>query len=434
MTTPWRRLAATCLAGIFEIMLFFPIVLFGYVKYVQDDLNLATLLLVLVVGYCVGHVVNVLTKFRHPFPRILLALIIGGGMCLAGFGLTGSGIASTVLLAGVIYRGGRMLGKSLTTKLNAQDYMAGLFMYFIGSLFNSSTLHIMHGYSTFFLVVGLLTLISVLFLTNSGIVARETLSGEGNAAVEPAVRRNNMRIVGVAIALIAIVGLTYQLQAPIARAGRALLAFLKRLLAYDGKPGQLTPVKEPPQIKSELTEHSRELPAWVDVLPYIIGGVIFAILLFLLARRINRLPGWFAQLRSRFARLFARDKGTYASGYVDRVEKLAKSQKTGSKWANRFRSREGRVKWKDLKDNEARVRYLYRDWITGAINRGFRHQSHQTPREIHAGMRESKLDGLTPELSETLVNHYQTVRYGNGRMTDEQVKALADRLNETKSR
>lgn len=434
MTAMLRRLSGRLfLASLLELMLFFPIVLGAFVLKPPGSAPLVLVALLLLVVYWIGHGINALLKFRHPFPKFLLALLVAAAAGIPLLGLAPGSIIATALAVFAVYRGSRLPGMPLAVRLTTQDYIVGVFLYFVGSIVQSFN-DAFDAYRLLYLFMGLATLFAALYLTNRGMVSRETLSGAEKPMVEPSVRRNNRLFVGVAIAFTVLIALSYQLQALLGEAGSRLKAWLSQLFSGSGgqqEPPQPQDVQPPPDFPPPDGK-TKTLPAWVDYIMYGIVIAIALVLLYLLLRRVNRLPGWLNGLRQRFLKLFDRDKGGLARGYVDEVERINKSERSLRK---RFgRNKEERLKWRDLTDNESRIRYLYRRWIGNAVKKGFAHRAHMTPREIQRGLlgNEQARDALPPAAAETLVEQYQRVRYGGGKLSDEELRSIAAQLGQPK--
>ncbi|NBD23426.1 DUF4129 domain-containing protein [Paenibacillus glycinis] len=431
MTAMLRRLSGRLfLASLLELMLFFPVMLGAFVLKPPGSAPLVLVALLLLVAYWIGYGINALFKFRHPFPKILLALLVAAAAGIPVLGLAPGSIIATALVLCAAYRGSRLPGMPLAVRLTTQDYIVGVFLYFVGSIVQSFN-DTFDEYRLLYLFAGLATLFAALYLTNRGMVSRETLSGAEKPMVEPSVRRNNRLFVGVAIGVTVLIALSYQLQALLGEAGNRLKAWLSKLFSGSGDqpPPQTQDVQPPPDFLPPDGK-TKTLPAWVDYIMYGIVIAIALVLLYLILRRVNRLPGWLNGLRLRFLKLFDRDKGDLARGYVDEVERINKSERSFRKMFGR--NKEERLKWKDLTDNESRIRYLYRRWIGNAVKKGFAHRPHMTPREIQRELMGNgqAREALPSAAAEALVEHYQRVRYGGGKLSDEELRAVAAQLGQ----
>ena len=204
-----------------------------------------------------------------------------------------------------------------------------MFLYFVGShrqSFNDA----FDAYRLLYLFMGLATLFAALYLTNRGMVSRETLSGAEKPMVEPSVRRNNRLFVGVAIGVYRADRVVLSAAGAAGRGGEQVRSLAVRL--FSGSGGQ----QEPPPAAGRSAAarfpppdgKTKTLPAWVD---YIMYGIVIAIrpgaAVSAVAAR-QPAAGLAERLRQRFLKLFDRDKGGSARGYVDEVERINKTERS----------------------------------------------------------------------------------------------------------
>ncbi|WP_219837470.1 DUF4129 domain-containing protein [Paenibacillus sp. R14(2021)] len=418
--------------SLLELMLFFPIVLFLYVQLPLGTLTLTETAGLLLAAYMAGCIVNTLLKFKHPFPKTLLGVLLSVGFFLPAFGVTYASIGMMLLALIAVYRGSRLPVTHAAFRLNTQEYILGVFIYFVVSV-----LHAIHpffqGYEWIYSAAGMLTLVMTLYLTNRSMVSRETLSGSERPVVEPSVRRNNRIFVGAVIAVVVLIALTYQLQAVFGAALHAVSSWLTALFSgTDAQPQQVLPDQpvQPPHPPLPLGE-AKTMAPWVNYLLFGVVSLIAAAGLWLLLLNVGKFSEWLREMRQRFLGLFNREKGSFASGYVDQIERIQKAGNAPRKW--RGRAGGERLRWKDLQDNESRVRYLYRRWLGQAVKKGFAHQAHLTPQEIAVQLGQRSLDGsISRSSADALLASYQGVRYGGERPSDEQLQKLADEVGQKK--
>ncbi len=134
---------------------------------------------------------NLIFKFRHSFPLLLIAFILGGGFSWLVKGVSAEAFLSAILLTFCLFRGEQMAVTTLTNRLQARHYTFGLFAYFLVSLFLSLKPGYGSPYLPYFTVAGLIVLVLTLFQLNRGNVNQESLSGNDKPIVEPAVRQHN---------------------------------------------------------------------------------------------------------------------------------------------------------------------------------------------------------------------------------------------------
>ncbi|REE80111.1 uncharacterized protein DUF4129 [Paenibacillus taihuensis] len=418
--------------ALIELLLHLPLVLIVYIYRPNFGVSLAEMLLLLLGTYIIGWGVNSLIRFVRAFPRMLVAAVIGGVAGILLYGVHFDGIYSAVLLAAAAFRGGRYVITPALLRLIPRDFVLGLMYYFFCSVVFSFKPEF-DTYRTLMLICGLFTLVVTLFQTNKSNVNRETLSGAVKPLVEPTVRRHNRIFVGITAVISVLIVLSYQLQAIFGALGHSIAEMFRNLPKGGNESAPQTGGQEAPAIPPELmNKPAKTMPHWVDIALYVIVGIVVCFLLWLVMRQLKHLPEWLRNLQLKLKDLFSRDKGSSSKGYVDQVERIHKSRKLSELW--RGRSKEPRVRWKDLKDNESRVRYLYRRWIGSGVRKGYTFRPHLTPIEVAAEIQSQGLINADASASSELVQAYQQVRYGSGRISDEQVGRLADSMSRVDGR
>ncbi|SDX78555.1 DUF4129 domain-containing protein [Paenibacillus sp. CF384] len=410
-------------SGLIELLLFMPIYLAVYVWKSQFEMPLPAMMLLLLAGYMVGCGLNLLVKFAHSFGRIVLAAIVAAVSCFFLFGLTVDAIVPFLYVTAALFRGSAYAVTHPLLRHLPRTYVMGTSFYFAGSVvyqFKEG----FDNYHVFYLFAGLLTLGLTLFQTNRSTVSRETLSGEAKPNVDYTVRRHNRYFVGVAAAISVLIVLSYQLQAMFGALGREVKDLLGGLLSGSGKESALPETGAESQQMPEMPPidgASKGLPLWVEIILYGIAAIMVGFVLWLALRKLKELPQWLKLLRSKLAQLFRRDAARTTSGYVDEVERIRSTGNRFTSWRNR--SKEQKLKWKDLADNEARVRYLYRRWVGSFVKKGYSFRPHLTPNEIGSDL--SKDKGAVE--ANSLLAAYHSVRYGKQPISNELVEELVNR-------
>lgn len=410
--------------GIIELLLLFPVL---FIIYMQSP-NSGALwqwLVLLWAGYPVGFLINRLFKFRHSFLLQVIALILSGWFSCLLRGLSVEALLTAIGLTFCLFRGEQMAVASLSYRLQPRHYTFGLLAYFFVSLFFSLRPDYGSAYRQDYTAAGLIVLVLTLFQLNRGTVNQESLSGNHEPAVEPAVRRHNRYYVAVILVITVILVFTSQIQAVLGSLFKTFRTWLAQLLEGGDK---VTPPPQTPQneMKPDLplpAETAKTMSHWVDYLLYGLFGLIIAALLWFALRKLRFLPGWLRLLREKFAALFQRDKMIAAKGYIDEVRSIRKSDRLGGFW--RSSSKEPRKRWKDLQDNESRIRYLYQQWVGRSIRNGYAFKPHLTPTETFADLRLQlqKRDNIA---GDELVQSYNRVRYGGKAVSDEQLRLLLE--------
>jgi len=220
-------------------------------------------------------------------------------------------------------------------------------------------------------------------------------------------------------AVTVLIVLSYQLQAMASALWEQVRGWLSKLLSSSPEqiqpPANEGPPPQPPQLPQD---GGSRLPDWVD---WLLQGVAIAIVFavaWLLLRRLKRLPQWLRQLQSKIALMFGRQKEPQVKGYVDEVESIRKPS-----LIDRFRrgtGTGGQARWKDLRDNESRLRYLYRWRIGRSVKAGYEFKPHFTPEETGEELRAFGEDPV----SKSFVERYNEVRYGGKKISDKELRQL----------
>jgi hypothetical protein len=160
----------------------------------------------------------------------------------------------------------------------------------------------------------------------------------------------------------------------------------------------------------------------LDILTYIlILAVIFLIIRYFVKnykRIYAALYSWFSSLFSRFQRW-----STTEQGYVDKQESLLKTEAPKRmSFLKRLLQRE--PKWRDMKDNTSRVRFLYTKFVLDHVRKGFQFTPSETSDETIGRIQNSEKDEAGDH--NLLRSAYRQARYGKKPVEDETVSALKD--------
>lgn len=155
--------------------------------------------------------------------------------------------------------------------------------------------------------------------------------------------------------------------------------------------------------------------------------LFFAVILFFIIRYIvknyKRIYNALYNLLSSFFNRFQKWSST-EQGYFDREESLLKTEITKRQSIfKRLFKRE--PKWRDMKDNVSRVRFIYSKFVIDHIRKGLKLRLSDTPSEVveHA----QKYDKEDQNDHTGLKEVYNRVRYGAKPVDDETVRTLKDK-------
>jgi hypothetical protein len=300
-----------------------------------------------------------------------------------------------------------------------RHYMMGAASYFIISLILGRLAAFAH-LRLPLIGFGIAALLLALFALNRSYVNDESMSEDGTPAVERTVRIQNRVMVAVTAAVTVLIVLSYQLQALLGSLWSQIREWLIKL--FSSSPSQERPPASqppPPQTPQLPKDGGSHLPQWVDLLLQGFAILIVLAVVWLLLRKLNRLPQWLRQLSAKIARMFDRENEQKTNGYVDEVESLRKPS-----FIDRFRRDTrigGHARWKELRDNESRLRFLYRRRIGQSVKSGYSFKPHLTPAETGSELRSL---GAGDPLSENFIERYNEVRYGGRKLSDDELQQL----------
>lgn len=156
----------------------------------------------------------------------------------------------------------------------------------------------------------------------------------------------------------------------------------------------------------------------------IIAFLAAAYIVFLLIRAIIRnRKNIYAAIQAFLSRLFTgfRNWSSTEQGYTDRQESLLKTE-LRKKPSLLKRIMRRKPKWKDMKDNKSRIRFIYSKLVSDKIRGGFNFKSSDTPDETINRINALEKDSTISH--DTLKTEYTKVRYGEKEPSDETVKEL----------
>lgn len=284
-------------------------------------------------------------------------------------------------------------------------------------------------------------LVLALFLVNHLNLEQETLSGRRKPVVASAVRWHNRLLIALLLLVAMFTALLQPLGQVVVWLKTALIGLLKLLLQPSEQSAE--PVTQPPPSAPPpgLGEAGPPSPWWVWLeKAAMIAAAAFACALVLAALvwLARRLPGWLRRgWRWLTARLGQGGWREASDGYEDEVESLM----IWDDWRDRFfhRSRRQADGYEDAASgqaatNEARLRAVYRRWLSEAVRAGFRFRPASTPREIARELSEGSLGDRRADREATaapdvtsrsrmrLVQLYERVRYGGQSVTEAELR------------
>jgi hypothetical protein len=305
-------------------------------------------------------------------------------------------------------------------------YTGGLVLHGI-SLFFLSRIQAINPYFDLAVIVSILYVTAAFPLANRYFLITESqLKNSLNIMPKSVVRGNRIIVLG----LLAVIGFLsigkYLLEGLnyLVRMAGSLIEKLIRLLATGEE--DLQPLPE--QNNAFFDDIPRAEPnKLAEIISDIISTLFTLAVLFFVIKYIIRnhkkiissIMEFFSRLLSRFQRWSSSEQS-----YTDKQEFLLKfDDLKRTSFLKRLFRREKR--WKDMKDNASRTRFIYTKFVLDNIRRGFRFRVSDTPSET-VGRISGEMKGR--EKDHALINEsYNQVRYGKKEISDDTVNKLKDK-------
>jgi hypothetical protein len=368
----------------------------------------------------------VLTSVLKKFRRILMALIgvvYTAGVTLLWVKMFHIGIIPGVVVAaigtGLLFIYGIWSGKEGSIR-RPFFYSVGLPVHAI-SVFLTHRAPMLIPFGAFALALAFIYVLAGLPLANRRFLVRETQEKSSVHIIPGTVLRGNKIILAMVLAGIILLSFWDAFLNALVYAVGKIAELIGKILMWLSKLQENAGVPPGGEEEMELLPEASSSPI-MDILSYVL---VIAVFLFILWHIIKNFKRYFTGILSWFSALFGRFRSWSAAdqGYVDKQESLLKNEthRKSSFLARLFRRE---PKWRDMKDNAGRVRFLYARFVLDHIRRGFSFSQAETPDETIRRIQNSEKDKNTDHID--LRNAYQQTRYGNKEVDNDTVKALKD--------
>lgn len=314
-----------------------------------------------------------------------------------------------------------------------RDITNRIFLYSGGLVIHIISLFIINNIETlkpYFAMAMWVSIIYCLFgfpLANRRFLINETYEKSSLKTIPASVNRGNGIIVSVLLSGIIVLSFWRVLLDAFIYIARSIAWIILKIIEFMGSLYQ--PVEEggggAPQDMMVLPP-AEEQNSVAEILFYVITALLFAGILFLVIRYLvknyRRICHALYKMLSAFFSRFQK-WSTTEQGYFDREESLLKTefQRRARTFGKLFRRH---PKWRDMKDNESRVRFIYTKFVMDYIRKGLKVSLANTPAEVADKAR--KFDKGEKDHS-LLRDVYNNVRYGDKKVDDETVRILKDR-------
>lgn len=404
----------TTIQACHEILYYFPIVLLWNHYFVLTELavTVAGILICYLLGFALG-------KFNMVrFLEWLLCLIVAATVSVAIVGINLNSVAFIVLTTVAVLRGFRFRYSPWSILFSNNAYIGSISIYFVTPILFTffPDLQI---YSSYLYWTGLYCIIHALFTFNFkqlDMAAQNKLVGQSIA--QNVLRANRIGMGAIVIVLFIVINIEHLLDF-VKSWVRRLFEWINQFLSKTAPDEPSKPEELPADLGGLNMGEPKEKSAFGEFLDMLLYYASYVVM-FLAAIVIMYLI-IFKLLIPLITRVISTAKKTreLQVGYSDEEEKLEAPQL--GKW---FRGLIERSHNKpEPQNNEERVRYLYRETLQTAIKKGYELQKSQTPLEIERDWRELKSKHRLPT---RLIALYNKARYGESKITDEEMKKLKD--------
>lgn len=363
----------------------------------------------------------------------LIALALGVGLALILYGSSVQGIILALLGTAFAIRG--LISSSFEQWRNSFSvviYWVGLLIYFLSSIIFSYVIEL-QPYRLAIMLVGIACLIVTIFRTNATSIQAETRAGNTDQTQASAsVLRHNRLLLLPIFGLIVLIAMLGYIQQGLQYLWNQLMQFVSWILSLLGGEGSepaAPPAAEPPPSGLPPMEPS-EPPAWLvlieKVVYYTVIVVVVALVLLMLyfigkalIRVIKRGMNW---LLGRMEDVEAVE----AKGYKDEKISLMTWQTMRKQALNRlFKPRQAKeLSWAQLPDNQARIRYLYRQWLKDQLKSGYTLKPWMTPFETREDIAVNLKHSKEQEPPAEWLELYHLARYGERAIADDEVERM----------
>lgn len=415
------------LQGAVELLLYFPVAVLIDV-FLFGGARLWLWLPTMVAAYALGYLYRVYFP-NSKFVSVLLVFTLFAAIhawLLFGISLQSLGILAISWVSA--FRGSRFAVYVFRYAFPSMYYTLGLFVYFIVSIVSQAVAGL-HDYTLFINGFGIAALVVSIIMFNQNMLKQETLEGHKEPVLAKSMLWKNRLLIGVMIVGIAFVAAFEFIRDAVIGFMQMIVAFIVSLLSWSNEEEIEEIVDLPPQQEPPMFDTSGE-PSMFWIILERIMKVVFVIILIAVviffiywivkngAKWMKRFYAWLSN-RFQFGESLAN-----VQGYEEDVERVASWKDLRDQWKDRllgFMSREKRIRWKDLRTNQERIRYLYREELQSAIEGGYLYKPHLTPAETKRDM--EKWAGRE-ELQKPMIESYERARYSDNPVSDEEVELV----------
>ncbi len=370
-------------------------------------------------------ITSVLKKFSN-----LLAALIGiaytagvSWLWITSFQIdTTGGKVITVIGTGLSFLYGILVGETGSIR--------GTFYYGIGLIFHAISIYLtsrapaLIPFQSVAFVLVILYILAGLPIANLRFLVQETQEKSSLKVIPGTVLRGNRIILVILMITIVLLSFWKTLLDLISSAAGKIAELIGKFIMWFSMQNEVTEVPggEGQELESLTGQSNPIVTLILDILAYL---AVLVVVFFILRYFVKNFKRIFSTLLSNLSNFFSRFRrwSSTEQGYSDKQESLLKTEpRRKSSFLSRLFTREPR--WRDMKDNVSRVRFLYTRFVLDSIRHGFKFIPSETPDETIQRIQNGE-KGETRDHN-MLRNAYHQARYARVEIDDETVKALKD--------
>ncbi|EFM12326.1 hypothetical protein PaecuDRAFT_1006 [Paenibacillus curdlanolyticus YK9] len=420
----WQHPAArTVLRALLLLLLFLPIAVSLARLALPEDRTVGWLLFIPFV-HAAGQTIERLLGKYGRWLTLGLVIVIVLTLSYGWFGFTQAGVLSAIIYGFFGIHGTVLPADGRVSTLPTAMYLFALLLDFICPLLLQNHA----GSASYVPWVNAdiaITVIVSLFIWNHRHLEREAHPDQKKSGVARSILWQNRLLVAAMGAVVLFLALLPALSEALRRALTALLHWISQFFASSpGEPKkQQTASMPPPQsaLPGKPAEPSNLLLLLERITTYVVVIVVTLLALWAIYKLIRITPGLARMMQQWLQRIRGRERlAAIAAGYEDELELIEpnRSSKRRSSIIGRLLRKQNEEEWSALADNAARIRYLYRTALLNRQNLGYTPKPQLTPRETAEELRQNANEKLV--ISQDIVNLYESVRYGEHPVTDEE--------------
>lgn len=410
--------------GLFKLLLFMPALLL-FKAWSGFEQHLVIWIFILSIYYLAGFIFRATWPLTSTMLYGAVSIVMIAGIGFIFFDYSFSGVMQIALGGLLFFRGGYLVVLGWGEPVSPNLYWISLFLYFISSIFfrfydlTETLVPLINGF-------GAATLIIVLFSINWYLLSEASLlTSKEKFRPATSLILSNIKLISMVSIFILLVGFSGFFS--------KIWAWIWDRIRITGQSQQGGSGLGNDSISNEPLagrSGSNEPALWLQIMDIILQVIGIILLIFVagafiyyLVRQILvfSIKIW-RRLKKRIfgGGEFSEEESAYA--YLEEQKSLW-NWKQVTAWSNRLSRTWNRPqRWRDLKSNQERIRYLFRIWLDQLMKDGKFYRKQDTPAEF--------VQNNHLEEKREFVNLYYRVRYGNYDPTDEEVSLWKNELQE----